>query len=317
MPDDNIETAPEKSALEAEWDAMVAEHGEDAPSGDVDPFQEQVAKKAFVPPQVDFPAPVSALQAGARGLINGATMGWADEAASGLTSLFGGEGSRALAMERAKNKQAQRQHPGSFMSGNMAGNVATTAALPGGAIGRMALSGATSSLGDSEDKTSLGALAAAGGSAAAGAATGTIAKGLSQLVRYESAPKFSKIAGEAFDEIDFGNKSGQLVASPITNKLAWGARNTNLPVVGQALSTPAYHAIKGGLSTVGVAGHAASSPLGSGTMSGAGNTMRDMAIAKARQIVDSAQPGTPQGAAHQQQMEVNPEYRKAYIEDKK
>lgn len=140
-------------------------------------------------------AAVSQLESAGRGLAQGASLGFADEAAGALSniankfsntdnSLFDSENyAKARDDWRAADKAAQAANPNTYLAGQVGGGVA----LPLGPIGlaKGALLGATQGLGSSE-ADSLGGAAAdtalgAGLGGALGAAAPSIGRGISKV----------------------------------------------------------------------------------------------------------------------------------------
>jgi hypothetical protein len=108
---------------------------------------------------------IGPLKAGAMGVIQGGTMGFADEIEGALKAL-GEKGEKIIKHEdtkdlkelykqyrdqaRQKYKQAQEQQPASYFAGNVAGGVGTAALTGGASVGGMAALGAVQGLGSSE-----------------------------------------------------------------------------------------------------------------------------------------------------------------------
>lgn len=326
MPDPTIDT---------ELDDLMAAYA----SEEVDPMEAALSKKEpFVPPQADFPAPVSGMEAGARGLMSGLTMGFGDNIAAGLGAMAGGDYKKQLAMERARNIRGDLSHPLASSVGKGIGSAASAATIPGGLATKLGVSGAASSLGDSDDASDPTNLAVAGATGAvsglAGGALGLAGRGLSRLA--VRAPKFAeaaRVGGEAFHELELDG-AGSIVkdgfaASPLTNKMAYGLSNDALPLAAginagplgvaaaRGLQSPVYQAAKGLGTSLGIAGHAVSSPVGRGSAAAAMSSVRDMALQRARSLVGSKPVGTPQNAEHQKQMMTNQAYREAYNKENK
>jgi hypothetical protein len=103
---------------------------------------------------------VSQLEAGVRGLAQGASFGLSDEAEAALKSaLSPREYDEVLAEVRERQRTASREHPGTYMAGEIGGGIGT-AMLPGGllakgaskigSIGRGAVEGAAHGFGRGE-----------------------------------------------------------------------------------------------------------------------------------------------------------------------
>jgi hypothetical protein len=144
----------------------------------------------------------SKLESGLRGLAQGASMGFADEITGGLESAFTDKTyDQARDESRAAYHAAEKQNPGSYLTGQLAGSVAPLA-IPGvgiakgagtaAAIGKAAVTGGVlgglTGVGTSE-KDNLGGIA---GDALTGAGIGSLAgvagTGGSKLVQ-AAAPK--------------------------------------------------------------------------------------------------------------------------------
>lgn len=102
----------------------------------------------------------SQLESGVRGLAQGASLGFADEATAGLESLFTDKTYQdALKESRDNYHAAEKANPATYMTGNVAGAVGT-AFIPGlnvakagtfaGRLGTAALGGGLTGLGNSE-----------------------------------------------------------------------------------------------------------------------------------------------------------------------
>ena len=170
--------------------------------------QEYQASKGKVTPQET----VSALESGARGLVQGASLGFGDEIQGGAEALwekaFSGD-QTALAdlynkhrdSARSANQAAQDANPASYMGGQAAGAVGLGLATGGtSSIGGLAALGAAEGLGSSNaDLTQGDYLGAAKDTAIGGAlggALGVAGKQLSNL-----APKAVPLAKGALEEI--------------------------------------------------------------------------------------------------------------------
>jgi hypothetical protein len=158
-----------------------------APAGGFDP-------DAFVGAPAEAPAAPapepSGIEAAARGLKQGATLGFGDELTGAIESLFSDKTYRQARDEaRANDKAAQAAHPLLYGAGELGGGVATSF-IPGlgiakgaGALataGKAALTGAISGVGNSE-KEDIGGLAE--DAAASGALSGVTAGVLGKVVR--------------------------------------------------------------------------------------------------------------------------------------
>jgi len=107
--------------------------------------------------QVDFfnqPKQISTMESYARGIGQGASLGFSDEISGGIESAFTDKTyDQSRDESRAANKQAEKQNPGSYLTGNLVGGLA----VPLGAGGAA--------------KTLIGGIASG---AATGAATGAL-----------------------------------------------------------------------------------------------------------------------------------------------
>lgn len=154
---------------------------------------------------------VSEIQSGARGLAQGATMGFADELAGGVEALWNkaqgdptafGELYKKHRDESRQNfKTAEEANPISYGAGQI-GGAAATALVPGlggATLGKLAAQGAIQGLGSSEadltegDVTGAARDAAIGG--ATGLATGGLVKGAAAGLQ-KAAPAIQNIAEE-------------------------------------------------------------------------------------------------------------------------
>ena len=317
-----------KSDLDAEFEAAMA----NAEPADANVDAELAAamqqpKKEFVPPQTDFPAPISQAESGARGLFNGLTMGFGDNIEAGLAALTGDNYKRKLAQIRARNMMAQVENPGTHAVANMVGGGVSSAAIPGGLATKLGASTGLAALGESDDATDPGNLVMAAGSGALGAgvgkAAGTIAKGLSQLVRYEAQPGLVATGHGAMQDLDLGVSKMVAKPSSYANAASWATSDVAVPaaayaklgpvggMLAQAAQSPIYRGVQQGLMRVGQAGQALGSKQGVAAQAGAAGAMRDMAVQMARQKVQMRGGGLPSAAEHQKLMQTDPAYREA------
>jgi hypothetical protein len=138
--------------------------------------------------------PIGQLEAGARGALQGVSMGYGDE----LTGLVSGD--LAKDYDRARNQAAKDQYPKTTMGADIGGSLAGTF-IPGGLaartagsagrrIGGVAAQGAVEGLGRSDDKTT--------GDAAMGAGAGLVgygaAKGLEGILGVLRPSKLTEFA---------------------------------------------------------------------------------------------------------------------------
>lgn len=153
------------------------------------------------------------VEAGARGFVQGATLGLADEAkgiAAGAKALFTGkkvgeEYERARDEARSLNRMASEESPAAFTTGEIAGGVLSPSPIKGGGlaktVGKGAAEGAVAGFGVAEGDLSEQAKATTG-AGLLGGAIGAAAKGL-------------EAAGSAF-----GSKADEIVGSMREGKAA-------------------------------------------------------------------------------------------------
>lgn len=134
------------------------------------------------------------LDSGARGALQGATAGFADEISGATEALWNaakgdprtfGELYRTYRDEsRANFKKAEEANPKSFMAGNVGGAVATSLipGMGGATIGKLALQGAAQGLGSSEADLTEGEFAQAAKDTAVGAGTGAAIGGAGKVL---------------------------------------------------------------------------------------------------------------------------------------
>lgn len=160
--------------------------------------------------------PISQIESGARGLGQGITFGFSDEAIAGLRRLAGGDYDELLKEERLKNELARKANPLTYGASELGGGIATSF-IPGlgvakGAsvlknIGTAAAGGALSGVGYSEgdlEDRAKGAMVGGGVSAALGGAGSAITKGMQSL-----APRLAETAtGATGKELQYKFKPG-------------------------------------------------------------------------------------------------------------
>lgn len=179
-------------------------------------------KTVFAPPSK---AELSSLQrpseidSAARGLAQGATLGFADEISGGAEALwnkakgdpteFGKLYQQYRDESRSNFKKAQESNPGSYMAGEIGGGIATAAIPFGGAatLGRAVVSGARAGalagLGMSEAKDAAGLIEDTAKGVAMGAVGGVIGKGAEKAIggaKGYLANRAASVAGSA-DEV--------------------------------------------------------------------------------------------------------------------
>lgn len=133
----------------------------------------------------------SALESGARGVAQGASMGFADELTGAVESMLTDKTyEQARDESRANYAKAQADNPGTYLAGQIGGGAASTALIPGSGVARLGALGAASGLGASEAKDALGMAE----DAVIGGGTG--------LVLGAGVKALPKIAGAAKGQID-------------------------------------------------------------------------------------------------------------------
>jgi hypothetical protein len=126
----------------------------------------------------------STAEAALRGVVQGATADWSDEAAGAIDYVKGaikyGTGRKSdyekgRDESRKKNKAAEAAHPGAYTAGKVAGNIGLGAAmLPLSPVAAGAVLGGASAAGGSEDPSAIGTAIEGAKGAAAGALAGKI-----------------------------------------------------------------------------------------------------------------------------------------------
>jgi len=156
----------------------------------------------------------SQLEAGARGLAQGATLGFGDElygaGRGALEKMSPSESTKDMSLkdlyqmyrdsQRAKNKSAEQAYPKTYLAGNVVGGIAPMA-LTGGSLPAAVGAGAAMGLGSSEADLTQGDIGGAAKDTAIGAGLG-LAGGM---------------AGKGLEAV------GQKVLKPMAGKLAEGA----------------------------------------------------------------------------------------------
>ena len=132
--------------------------------------------------------PVSKLESGARGAIQGLSLGFGDEIAGAAESAAGSLGlvkdktyEQARDESRANNRSAQEANPVTYGAGQVAGAVGEGLATGGTSVGGMAALGAAQGLGSSESEDIAGMARDTAVGGAIGAVTGGVAKGIGAL----------------------------------------------------------------------------------------------------------------------------------------
>lgn len=139
-------------------------------------------------------APPSELESGVRGAVQGATLGFSDEAVGAAEALWNvakgnpktfGELYRTYRDEsRTNNKAAEEANPKSYMAGNIAGGIGSmlVPGLGGANIGKMAALGAAQGLGGSEADLTKGDVGGVVKDTAVGGAIGGAVGGVANAV---------------------------------------------------------------------------------------------------------------------------------------
>ncbi len=147
------------------------------------------------------------IEAGARGLAQGATLGFADEAMGGIKAaghkLAGDQQTlidlytKYRDLERQKNEAAEKAHPATFMGSQLGGGLAT-ALIPGLGEANLAKTvalGATTGLGASSADLTKGEIAPAITDVALGAGLGAAGHGLGKGISSALNPEARALAG--------------------------------------------------------------------------------------------------------------------------
>ncbi|HET6284448.1 MAG TPA: hypothetical protein VFH73_26060, partial [Polyangia bacterium] len=164
-------------------------------------------------PETPAPAPErSTGEAIVRGILQGATLGHADEAAAAIEAPFSTKTYTELRDEKRKQyKEADEQHPVAYTAGQVGGGLIPTLAIPGGGLGiaaRAGIEGAVAGAGSSEADLTKGdvggLLKDAASSGVASAATAGI---VSKVVR-GSVPRVADRVIENTVRGEEGGKAG-------------------------------------------------------------------------------------------------------------
>lgn len=218
------------------------------PEGTADDVIDRAAKDYITstqtnssPAQAQQPPQTSAMDAGIYGAMDSAMLGWADEATGVIGGLveglgrpegFSGAYQRTRDNVRQQMRQAETERPGAYITGQVAGGLAS-AALPGGAvsrgaslaqnIGRGAIAGAgtgaiygagaAENMGQVVNEAAKGALI--GG--AVGGAVPVVANKLFGKSRLATADDFNKAAKAAYQESE---AAGVVLAPQTFNRIA-------------------------------------------------------------------------------------------------
>jgi hypothetical protein len=171
--------------------------------------------------QVYTPEKPGALESVARGAVQGATMGFADEISGAIESLLSGKSyEQARDESRANFKAANDAHPWLSLAGNVVGSV-PTALLPGGGVAKLATAGAISGIGGSEAKDAAGVLSDAATGAVIGGGLGVAGKALGKIPGAINELDPSKLAGSVSKSIGAG--AGGVVGGPVGAVIGSGA----------------------------------------------------------------------------------------------
>ena len=180
------------------------------------PAKKIISDEEMTKMEADAP---SEIDSAARGALQGATMGFADEISGATEALWNvakgdprtfGELYRTYRDESRKNfKTAEEANPKSYMAGNVGGAIAT-AAIPGmggASIGKLALQGAAQGLGSSEADLTEGEVGQALKDTAVGAGTGAAIGGAGKVLSaagQKAAPYVNKVLGKAASGLEEG-----------------------------------------------------------------------------------------------------------------
>lgn len=234
--------------------------------------------------------------------LDAATFGNLDEISGRVKSLLTGMPTdEAVAMARRRLDALRGAQPGGSAVGDFAGSLASTAALPGGAVTKLALAGGLSGYGRSDGSS----LAPVVTGAATGAALGSLGKYLpavGRILQKHSAGLASGItkSGSAAIGGAIGGVPGAMAGSAAAGALA-----------------PVERAIGKGLEKVG-SSVARTGYLPSWLSGSLQNIGGSSAQAAAAAVADKASQGTVEGAAEQQkQLMGNRSYRAVYSQESK
>lgn len=160
-------------------------------------------KQAEIASQVEQGPKFNQLESVGLGALQGATLGYGDEAEGGVRALANLPGNKkdlkALYQEyrdiaRKRNGQAQEQNPGSYLAGNIGGGIASGLAIPGGASIRGAtLLGAATGLGSSKADLTEGDIKGAAIDTGVGAGTGFLAGKAGQALGKALTPEATQL----------------------------------------------------------------------------------------------------------------------------
>lgn len=175
------------------------------------------------------------LDSAGRGVLQGATMGFADEISGGVEALwnkakgdprtFGELYKQYRDESRANFKRAEEANPKSYMAGNVGGAIAT-AAIPGmggATLGKLALQGAAQGLGSSEADLTEGEVGQALKDTAIGAGTGAAIGGAGKALSAgasKAAPYVNKLMGKAASGLEEGAERLAVKATGATGNQA-------------------------------------------------------------------------------------------------
>lgn len=158
-------------------------------------------------PWEDFGKPAapetSKLESGLRGLAQGASLGFADEITGGLESLLTDKTyEQARDESRANYAKAEKDNPLTYGAGQVGGGIASTVALPGAGVGRLAAIGAAQGFGGSDAADASGMIKDAFKGSVIGAGAGAVGKAL------PSAGNFLKNEADQLATVPLGQTAG-------------------------------------------------------------------------------------------------------------
>lgn len=267
----------------------------------------------------DAAAPPGVLESGARGLAQGATLGFADELAGGGEALLdkirgAHEALGELYLKhrdesRKKFDAAKQANPIAFGAGQVAGALAPALATAGGSIPEQLAAGAAlggaNVLGESKSLEDPGLL----GKTALGVAGGAAGAGLGNLAARGVAPLLRGASGAA-------GAAGNAANSPVAQKVAEFAEKAVVPAAvipgGKAVLAPAL-AAAGGIKATARIAPALAKTLGAVGRAAARNPA---ALGRYGQILAEASQAGPAAlnATHFALAQSDPEYQKKVLE---